>query len=67
MVILSYLIINNKSTPLFHPQAMIHGYVFAIFAVLLAIFVFFVYKKVPETKNKTQEEIAAMFRQISYQ
>lgn len=46
---------------------MIHGYVFAIFAVLLAIFVFFVYKKVPETKNKTQEEIAAMFRQISYQ
>jgi hypothetical protein len=26
-----------------------------------------VYKKVPETKNKTIEEISSMFRQISYQ
>ncbi|KAL1455151.1 hypothetical protein WDU94_009266 [Cyamophila willieti] len=48
-------------------EAAIGGYVFAIFAVLLAIFVAFVYYKVPETKNKSQEEIAAMFRQISYE
>jgi SP family facilitated glucose transporter-like MFS transporter 1 len=43
------------------------GYVFIIFAVLLAFFVVFVYYKVPETKNKTMEEISAMFRQRSYQ
>ncbi|XP_008468364.1 solute carrier family 2, facilitated glucose transporter member 1 isoform X1 [Diaphorina citri] len=48
-------------------ESIIHGYVFTIFAVLQAMFVLFIYKKVPETKNKTQEEIAAMFRQISYQ
>lgn len=43
------------------------GYVFIIFSVLLALFVAFVYYKVPETKNKTMEEISAMFRQQSYQ
>lgn len=43
------------------------GYVFIIFSVLLALFVIFVYYKVPETKNKTMEEISAMFRQRSYQ
>lgn len=42
------------------------GYVFGIFAILLAMFVLFVYKKVPETKNKTAEEISTMFRQLSY-
>ncbi|XP_068084549.1 solute carrier family 2, facilitated glucose transporter member 1 isoform X2 [Anabrus simplex] len=47
-------------------QESIGGYVFIIFAVLLALFVLFVYKKVPETKNKTMEEINSMFRQISY-
>ncbi|XP_018895971.1 solute carrier family 2, facilitated glucose transporter member 1 isoform X2 [Bemisia tabaci] len=41
--------------------------VFVIFAVLLGLFVLFVWKKVPETKNKTMEEISSMFRQISYQ
>lgn len=48
-------------------QELMGGYVFIIFTVLLALFVFFVFKKVPETKNKTIEEITAMFRQISYQ
>ncbi|XP_075214480.1 facilitated glucose transporter protein 1-like [Lycorma delicatula] len=41
--------------------------VFFIFAALQALFVVFIYKKVPETKNKTLEEITSMFRQISYQ
>jgi len=48
-------------------QEAMGGKVFIIFAILLALFVLFVYKKVPETKNKTIEEITSMFRQISYQ
>uniref|UniRef100_A0A1B6C3D1 Major facilitator superfamily (MFS) profile domain-containing protein n=1 Tax=Clastoptera arizonana TaxID=38151 RepID=A0A1B6C3D1_9HEMI len=48
-------------------QVMMGGYVFLIFAVLQAIFSLFIYYKVPETKNKTIEEISSMFRQISYQ
>ena len=46
----------------------VHGpLVFIIFSVFLAFFVAFTFKKVPETKNKTIEEISAMFRQRSYQ
>ncbi|XP_043273237.1 solute carrier family 2, facilitated glucose transporter member 1-like isoform X2 [Venturia canescens] len=41
--------------------------VFVIFALLQAGFTFFIWKKVPETKNKTMEEISSMFRQRSYQ
>lgn len=37
-------------------------YVFLPFIVLLAIFWLFTYKKVPETKNKTFDEISEMFR-----
>ena len=48
-------------------QEAMGGYVFIIFTILLALFVLFVYLKVPETKNKTIEEITSMFRQISYQ
>lgn len=48
-------------------QEALGAYVFILFAVLQAFFVFFIYKKVPETKNKTMEEISSMFRQISYQ
>lgn len=48
-------------------QDALGGNVFIIFTILLALFVLFVYKKVPETKNKTIEEISSMFRQISYQ
>ncbi|KAK7793268.1 hypothetical protein R5R35_006661 [Gryllus longicercus] len=44
----------------------LHGYVFIIFAILQALFVLFIFRKVPETKNKTMEEINSMFRQISY-
>lgn len=48
-------------------QELMKGYVFIVFAVFLAIFVIFVWKKVPETRNKSIDEISAMFRQISYQ
>ncbi|XP_066601635.1 solute carrier family 2, facilitated glucose transporter member 1-like [Prorops nasuta] len=48
-------------------QEAMNAYVFIIFAVLQGFFTFFIYKKVPETKNKTSEEISSMFRQISYQ
>jgi SP family facilitated glucose transporter-like MFS transporter 1 len=48
-------------------QEALGGNVFIIFTILLVFFVLFVYKKVPETKNKTIEEISSMFRQISYQ
>ncbi|XP_075213581.1 facilitated glucose transporter protein 1-like isoform X2 [Lycorma delicatula] len=48
-------------------QELMRENVFFIFAALQAFFVVFIYKKVPETKNKTLEEITSMFRQISYQ
>ncbi|KAL5292820.1 SLC2A4 family protein [Megaselia abdita] len=38
------------------------NYTFLPFSVFLAIFWTFTYKKVPETKNKTFEEILALFR-----
>ncbi|XP_076270174.1 solute carrier family 2, facilitated glucose transporter member 1-like isoform X1 [Rhynchophorus ferrugineus] len=46
---------------------LLDAYVFLIFVVLQALFFLFIYKKVPETKNKSLEEISAMFRQQSYQ
>ncbi|XP_065564356.1 solute carrier family 2, facilitated glucose transporter member 1-like [Artemia franciscana] len=50
----------------FLPLAQLLGpYVFVIFAVILAFFVWFTWSRVPETKNKTIEEISAMFRQCS--
>ncbi|CAH0404111.1 unnamed protein product [Chilo suppressalis] len=39
------------------------SYTFVIFAFLQFIFIMFIFFKVPETKNKTIEEITAMFRQ----
>jgi SP family facilitated glucose transporter-like MFS transporter 1 len=48
-------------------QGVLGGYVFIIFSILLALFWVFTYKKVPETKGKTVEEIAAAFRQKAYQ
>ncbi|XP_042906420.2 glucose transporter type 1 isoform X2 [Parasteatoda tepidariorum] len=43
-------------------QRVFENYSFLPFTVLLAIFWTFTYKKVPETKNRTFEEIAALFR-----
>nr|CAD7456793.1 unnamed protein product [Timema tahoe] len=40
----------------------LENYTFLPFSAFLAIFWTFTYKKVPETKNKTFEEILAMFR-----
>ena len=37
-------------------------YVFIPFIVVLVLFVIFTYFKVPETKNKSTEEIVAMFQ-----
>ncbi|XP_056643314.1 solute carrier family 2, facilitated glucose transporter member 1-like isoform X2 [Diorhabda sublineata] len=52
----------------FLPLSTIMGsYVFLIFFALQSLFLLFIYKKVPETKNKTLEEISAIFRQQSYQ
>ena len=41
----------------------IDAYVFIIFLVLQIFFILYVWFKVPETKNKTIEEITAQFRQ----
>ncbi|XP_018332790.1 solute carrier family 2, facilitated glucose transporter member 1 isoform X2 [Agrilus planipennis] len=48
-------------------QKALGSYVFIIFSVILVLSCVFIYKKVPETKNKTMEEISSMFRQQSYQ
>lgn len=48
-------------------QTALDSNVFYIFAVLQALFTLYIYRKVPETKNKSIEEISSMFRQISYQ
>jgi SP family facilitated glucose transporter-like MFS transporter 1 len=47
-------------------QELLGTNVFLIFVVLLGLFVLYVFKKVPETKNKTLEEIQMLFRQESY-
>ncbi|EFA03487.1 solute carrier family 2, facilitated glucose transporter member 1 isoform X2 [Tribolium castaneum] len=57
LVGLAFLPITNEIGP----------FVFIIFVVLNCLFFLFIYKKVPETKNKTIEEISALFRQQSYQ
>ncbi|MEQ2294504.1 Solute carrier 2, facilitated glucose transporter member 2 [Ameca splendens] len=43
-------------------QAWLDSYVFVLFAVLLFGFTIFIYFRVPETKGKTFEEIAAFFQ-----
>lgn len=43
-------------------QTQLENYTFLPFSVFLGIFWIFTYRKVPETKNKTFEEISAIFR-----
>lgn len=43
------------------PQELTYPYVFVIFTVLLLIFFIFTYFKVPETKGRTFDDIAAIF------
>ncbi|GAB6021078.1 hypothetical protein CHUAL_003712 [Chamberlinius hualienensis] len=51
----------------FLPLANVMGpYVFLLFSGLLTCFCVFTYFKVPETKNKSSEEVAAYFRQKTY-
>ena len=41
---------------------MLENYTFLPFSMFLAVFWIFTYKKVPETKNKTFDEIATLFK-----
>jgi len=43
-------------------QKLLSEYTFLIFFFLMIIFTIFVYRKVPETKNRTFEEIASQFQ-----
>ena len=43
-------------------QTALENYTFLPFSVFLAMFWCFTYRKVPETKNKTFDEIATLFR-----
>ena len=47
--------------------ALIGSNVFFVFALLQGLFTIFIWLKVPETRNKSIEEISSMFRQQSYQ
>lgn len=52
----------TETNIVFFFQTALENYTFLPFSVFLAIFWIFTYKKVPETKNKTFEEILALFR-----
>ncbi|XP_013926885.1 PREDICTED: solute carrier family 2, facilitated glucose transporter member 2-like [Thamnophis sirtalis] len=56
--------VTNFCIGMFFPYLakLLGAYVFLVFAALLVLFVLFVYLKVPETKNKSFEEIAEEFR-----
>jgi preprotein translocase subunit YajC len=41
---------------------LIKEYTFLVFLCLMVVFIIFIYYKVPETKNKTFEEIASQFQ-----
>ncbi|RXG61169.1 Solute carrier family 2, facilitated glucose transporter member 1 [Armadillidium vulgare] len=47
-------------------QQALGPYVFLVFTVLLAMFIAFTIKKVPETKGKSIDEITAVFKQQAY-
>ena len=57
-------LLNNKEVlaETFLFQTMLENYTFLPFSMFLAVFWIFTYKKVPETKNKTFDEIATLFK-----
>ena len=60
-----FLFSSNKKEDLdetFLFQTMLENYTFLPFSMFLAVFWIFTYKKVPETKNKTFDEIATLFK-----
>lgn len=66
-ITVSFEKIEKNNIVLIYFQNEIGPFVFIIFVILNCLFFLFIYKKVPETKNKTIEEISALFRQQSYQ
>lgn len=52
----------NDFVSFFFFQRVFENYTFLAFTIFLAGFWTFTYKKIPETKNKTFEEISALFR-----
>ncbi len=54
---------RNHVFSVMSPQQLCGPYVFIIFTILLLGFFIFTYFKVPETKGRTFDEIAAGFRQ----
>ena len=60
-----FVFYSNKKKGLdetFLLQTMLENYTFLPFSMFLAVFWIFTYKKVPETKNKTFDEIATLFK-----
>ena len=53
---------NQDLDKTFLLQTMLENYTFLPFSMFLAVFWIFTYKKVPETKNKTFDEIATLFK-----
>lgn len=52
---------------LFLVQHVLGSATFLVFTVLLILFWIYTYRRVPETKGKSADEIAAVFRQQAYQ
>lgn len=57
--------LNSRLSSCSSPQEVCGAYVFIIFTILLIFFFIFTYFKVPETRGRTFDEIAAGFRQTS--
>lgn len=58
-------LLNNCLSSYLSSQNACGSYVFIIFVVLLLLFFVFTYFKVPETRGRTFDEIAAGFRQTA--
>lgn len=61
-LILAFFSTSNSIDVFFQLQRAFENYSFLPFTIFLAIFWIFTYNKVPETKNRTFEEIAILFK-----